>query len=256
MLLKSKISEHQLSLDPTLNDAYNAAKLTIFTSSEWHYLMAEKGLGVAGRNYIYRKVGEAMLNLETDDKDLRKKIIEYLKSKKEVSTIATEHGLNYEREGLIKFGEQEGLSHILVQRLVLDTDGRCGGTPDGIIVLNESTDGLELNVQTVEIKCPISFDGYIRAFKCKTPTDLRNEFREWYFQCLHQMDLCGAMDAFFIIYHPFFKSGQMNIIKFNKLDIVKKTGEGGKTNDFKLINERKQQAIKIFNETLKELTNV
>jgi hypothetical protein len=240
MLLKSKISEHQISLDPVLNEKYDAAKLGKFTSSEWHYLMAEKGIGSAGLNYIYRKVGERMTGI---------------KSRADISTAATEHGLAYEREGLIKFGKQMGLESLLVQRLILDEDGYCGGTPDGLIVLNESTDGLSYNVQSCEIKCPLSFDGYIRAFKCKTPLDLRIEFREWYFQCLHQMDLCGAMDAFFIVYHPFFKSGQINIIKFNKLDIVKKTSEGGRTNDFKLINERKQQAIKIFDETIKELTN-
>jgi len=239
MLLKSKISEHQISLDPLLNEKYQAAKLGKFTSSEFHYLMAEKGIGSAGLNYIYRKVGEVLTGR---------------KSREEVSTSATEHGLTYEREGLILFGKKMGLESLLVQRLILDEDGRCGGTPDGLIVLNESTDGLSLNVQTVEIKCPYSFDGYIRAFKCKTPYDLRSEFREWYFQVLHQMDLCGCLDAYFIVYHPFFKSGQMNIIKFNKLDIVKKTGDGGKTNDFKLLNERKQQAILNFEITIKQLS--
>jgi len=64
MLLKTKISEHQLSLDPKLNEKYNEAKLGKFTSSEWHYLMAEKGIGSAGLNYIYRKVGEAMTGMK------------------------------------------------------------------------------------------------------------------------------------------------------------------------------------------------
>ena len=143
MLLKSKISEHQLSLDPLLNEKYNAAKLGKFTSSEWHYLMAEKGIGSAGLNYIYRKVGEVMTGM---------------KCRADISTAATEHGLNYEREGLIKFGEKMGLQSMLVQRLILDEDGRCGGTPDGLIVLGESTDGLSLNVQPCEIKCPIGVE--------------------------------------------------------------------------------------------------
>lgn len=254
MLLKSKISEHSLSLDPTLNEAYKKAKLSLFTSSEFHYLMAEKGLGSAGRNYIYRKAGEAMLNLETDDKALLEKIKEYLKHKQDLSTIATEHGLNYEREGLQLFGEKMGLSHLLVQRLILDEDGRCGGTPDGLIVLNESTDGLSYNVQTCEIKCPISFDAYIRLFKCKTPDDLKKEERAYYFQVLHQMEICGALDGYFIVYHPFFKSGKMNIIKFNKVEIVRNVKIGEK-NDFKIMAERKAEAIQIFNETINQLTN-
>lgn len=230
MLLKSKISEHQLSLDPLLNEKYESAKLGKFTSSEFHYLCAEKGIGSAGLNYIFRKVGEVMTNM---------------KSRPDVSTPATEHGLTYEREGLIKFGKQMGLESILVQRLILDEDGRCGGTPDGLIVLNESQDGLSYNVQTVEIKCPLSFDGYIRLWKCKTPEDLKKEAREYFYQVIHQMSLCDCLHGYFICYHPFFKSGQMNIIEFRKINL---------TAEFKLINERKQQAIKIFNETLNELT--
>lgn len=231
MLLKSKISQHQLSLDPTLNDAYKLAKLGRFTSSEFHFLMAEKGIGSVGRNYIYRKVGEAMT---------------VMPARADISTAATEHGLNYEREGLTVFGEKMGLSHLLVQRLILDEDGRCGGTPDGLIVLNESTDGLSLNVQSVEIKCPLSFDGYIRLWKCKTPEDLKKEAREYFYQCLHQMYLCDCLAGWFICYHPFFKSGKMNIIELRKINLVP---------EFKLIAQRQKEAIDIFNTTVNELTN-
>lgn len=230
MLLKSKISEHQISLDPALNEKYEQAKYGLFTSSEFHFLMGEKGIGQAGLNYIYRKVGEKICQM---------------KSRPDISTIATEHGLTYEREGLIKFGEKMGLESLLVQRLILDEDGRCGGTPDGLIVLNESTDGLSLNVKTVEIKCPISFDGYIRLWKCKTPADLKKEYREYYFQVIHQMSLCDCLHGYFIAYHPFFKSGQMNIIEFRKIDLIA---------DFKMINERKAEATAIFDKTIKELT--
>jgi hypothetical protein len=237
-LLKSNISQHQLSLDPTLNEKYHQAKLSKFTSSEWHFLMAEKGIGAAGRNYIYRKVGEAMTGLP---------------ARPEFSTLATEHGLNYEREGLIKFGEQKGLDSMLVQRLIIDGE-RCGGTPDGLIVLSETEDGLSLNVQTVEIKCPISFDAYIRLWKCKTPEDLKNESKPYYWQLLSQLDICGALVGYFICYHPFFKSGQMNVIEFRKVDIVRNVKIGEK-NDFKLMAERKAEAIQIFNDTYEELIN-
>lgn len=229
MLLKTKISKHQLSLDPALNEDYYRAKLGRFTSSEFHYLMAEKGLGSAGLNYIYRKVGEAMSGRQSRDG---------------VSTSATEHGLNYEREGLIKFGQKMGLESLLVQRLILDEDGYCGGTPDGLIVMNESTDGLYYNVQTVEIKAPYSFDGYIRAWKCKTPEDLKREFREWYYQKLHQMYLADCLVGYFVIYMPFFKAGQMNIIEFRKIHLMP---------EFKLITERTKQAIGIFKSTINEL---
>ena len=229
MLLKSKISKHQLSLDPALNEAYYQAKLGKFTSSEFHYLMAEKGLGSAGLNYIYRKVGEVMSGRP---------------ARADISTAATEHGLNYEREGLMKFGQKMGIESLLVQRLIIDEDGYSGGTPDGLIVTLETEDKTAYNVQSVEIKCPISFDGYIRLWKCKTPADLKAESRAYFYQVCHQMYLCSALQGYFICYHPFFKSGQMNVIEFRKIHLMP---------EFAMIAERKQEAIKIFKSTINEL---
>jgi len=138
-----------------------------------------------------------------------------------------------------------GLQSLLVQRLILDEDGMCGGTPDGLIVLNESLDKTAYNVQTCEIKCPLSFDGYIRLWKCRTPEDLKKEERSYFYQVCHQMLLCDALVGYFICYHPFFKSGQMNIIEFRKINLIP---------EFKLMNDRKAEAIKIFNETINQLT--
>ena len=230
MLLKTKISKHRLHLDPTLNAAYYAAKLGKFTSSEWHHLMGKEGIGKGGMSYIYRKVGEVLSGRPAKD---------------DISVPATEHGLNYERDGLNKFGEKMGLKSMMVQPLVLDEDGYCGGTPDGLIVTGESTDLLSYNVQTVEGKCPYSYDGYIRAWKCKTPKDLMLVNKEWYWQTLHQMYLCGSLVGYFFVYNPFFTAGQINIIEFRKMNLM---------SDFALIEERKKEAIRIFNDTIKELT--
>jgi hypothetical protein len=231
MLLKSKISQHQLSLDPALNDAYYQAKLGKFTSSEFHYLMGVKGIGEGGLSYIYRKVGEVLSGRP---------------ARPDISTAATEHGLTHEREGLTVFGKKMELESMLVQRLILDEDGVSGGTPDGLIVLNESTDGLSLNVKSCEIKCPITFDGYIRLWKCKTPNELKEECRAFYFQVLHQMMICDCLSGYFIVYQPFFQQGQMRIIEFKKIDLIA---------DFKLMAERKAQAINIFETTLNEMKN-
>jgi len=122
-LLKSKISEFELSLDPVLNKTYYQAKLARFTSSEWHYLMAEKEIDKAGMNYIYKKVGEYMTGMSAN---------------KEFSSEATEHGLDYEREGLVSFaewafktGEAKKDIDMRTQKLILDGE-RFGGTPDGL----------------------------------------------------------------------------------------------------------------------------
>ena len=233
MLLKSKISEYQISLDPVLNEKYLTAKLGKFTSSEWHSLMGEKGIGSAGLNYIYRKVGEELTGLPV---------------RQDISTPATEHGLTYEREGLVKFGEKMGVQGtLLVQRLILDGD-RCGGTPDAIWVKKESIDGLSYEAATVEVKCPLSFDGYIRAWKCKTPAEFKKEKPDWYWQVLHQMYICDCLVGYGVIYHPFFKSGQLNIIEFRKIstDIYQDIG---------LIAQRKNQSIQIFHETINQMKN-
>jgi len=245
MLLKSKISTLELMLDPELNKPYYEAKLGKFTSSEWYHLMAKEGIGKGGMSYIYRKVGEKISGRPAKD---------------DVFVNATEHGLNYERDGLFAFSKKMVLegkikegTEMKVQKLVID-DENCGGTPDGIIILNTSQDGLYYNVRNVEIKCPVSFDGYIRAWKCKTPADLKRERPDWYWQTLHQMFICDCLDGYFVVYQPFFSKGGLNVIEFNKLAIVKETGVNGKTNDFKLIAERKKQAIEIFDNIYKELT--
>ena len=230
MLLKSKISPLGLFLDPELNKPYHEARLGKLTSSEWYHLMAKEGIGKGGYSYIYRKVGEALSGRPAKD---------------DVVVNATEHGLDYEREGLKKFGKQAGLKGaVLVQKLIID-DERCGGTPDGILILNDSEDGLYHNVKTIEVKCPYSFDGYIRAWKCKTPADLKKEKPDWYWQVLHQMFICDCLQGYFVAYQPFFSKGGLNVIEFRKIDLVP---------EFKLIAERKQQAISIFESTFKELT--
>lgn len=231
MLLKSKITDIQPSIDPIQNEKFVLAKLGRFTSSEIHFLMGERGIGQSGLNYIYRKVGEKISGRS---------------SKQDISTAATEHGLNYEREGLVAFGKKIGIESLLVQRLILDDDGYCGGTPDGLIVLNESTDKLSYNVKTVEIKCPYTFDNYIRLWKCKTPQDLKKEESKYFWQVISQLDLCDCLQGYFVCYMPFFEKGNLNIIEFKKIDLI---------NDFKLLAQRKNEAIKIFNETISELIN-
>ena len=240
MLLKSKISQHQLSLDPLLNEDYYKARLGKFTSSEWHCLMSDRES--TRLNYIYRKVGERLSGRPARDN---------------ISVAATEHGLDYEREGLVKFGEKMGIVGLVkTQPLILDIDGMCGSTPDGVWITNDSEDGLYHNVRTIEVKCPYSFDEYIRGWKCKTTKKKKKEKSDWYWQVLHQMQICDCLDGYFVCYQPFFSKGGINVIPFNKLDITKNTTTKDKMNDFKLLNTRKEQAIKIFNETLKELTNV
>ncbi len=219
MLLKSQISNVLMH-----SEDWFAGRLAKITSSEFHYLMAEKGLGSAGMNYMYRKVGEELTGIPCRD---------------EISTRATEHGQEYEQENLKAFHQKMGVEFLVTQKLILDPNGRVGSTPDGIWVIKERLDESAYDVFTVEGKCPISYDAFIRLWNCKTPADIKAESRPYYFQVLHQMKVAGALRGYLSIYHPHFKAGKLNIIEFRKIDLVP---------EFTLMEQRTQEAIKIFTE--------
>jgi hypothetical protein len=60
------------------------------------------------------------------------------------------------------------------------------------------------------------------------------------------MRVCGALDGYLTIFHPDFKAGDINIVKFKKVDLL---------SDFKTLNDRVEEAVKIFNETRDEMIN-
>jgi len=106
-------------------------------------------------------------------------------------------------------------------------------------------------VRTVEVKCPFSFDGYMRLFKCKSPADVKSLAREgvkYYWQCLHQMSLCESLIGYLVAYQPHFKAGKINVIKFDTSDMQI-------VQDLAKIKTRAKQAEKIFNDLVAELEN-
>lgn len=195
-------------------------------------------------SYIRRKVGEELTGKPARD---------------EIDTQAIRHGLQHEEAAIRKFGLAQGLEFIVVQQLITEPESRFGGTPDGLILIRESPDGTEYEVETVEVKCPPSFDAYIALFECVTPADVKKENRAYYWQVLDQMDNCGAKRGHFVIYHPDFKAGNHKSIVFNPTDPVLDK-EGKKTfpihADLKLLRERKQDAVKKFEEIRSKLMMV
>jgi hypothetical protein len=216
MLLKSQISNVLV-----LSEDWFIGKLGKFSSSEFHFLMGAEGIGATGTNYIYRKVYEELSGLP---------------SRKEISTEATEHGLEYEPENLREFGKHMGIEFLVTQKLILDKNGRVGSTPDGIWVINESIDKTAYNVSTVEAKCP-SAEHFIHLWNCETPADLKKKNKIYYWQVLHQMKVCDALKGYISIYNPYVKAGKLRVIEFRKIDLVK---------EFTLMEQRTQEAIKIF----------
>jgi len=224
MLKKSKISSIKI-----LSDEWHASRLGKFTSSEIHNLIG------GGISYVRRKVGEELTGKS---------------SKGEIDTDATRWGSFYEAEAIQKFGRQKGLDFLIVQQLITEESSRFGCTPDGLIVKRESTDGLEYEVETVEVKCPPTFDNYILLFECQTPADLKAAKKEYYWQVLDQMDNCETLIGNFVAYHPDFKAGNMRTIKVDAMqpEVTAK----GKTypvfEDLKLLRQKKKWAEEKFDE--------
>lgn len=198
MLKKSHISAIKSG-----TDQWYTARLAKMTSSEIHFLTYPTGLTDGSLSYIRRKVGEELTGKS---------------AREETDTVAIRHGLQHEEAAVRKFGQKIGLEFIIVQQLITDPDTRFGGTPDGLIIIRESPDKTEYEVETLEVKCPPSFDAYIALFECDSPADVKKENRAYYWQVLDQMELCQAKRGHFVVYHPDFKAGNHKSITFNPLD--------------------------------------
>jgi hypothetical protein len=219
MLTKNSITDIVIH-----SDDWFAGRLAKLTSSECHFLCGDKDITEAGRRYVYRKVGE-----ELTGKPCRN----------EISTEATEHGHLYEPEAILKFGQHMQLDFLVTQKLIVPPDSRQGSTPDAIWVVKESEDKTAYNVRTVEVKCPPSFDNYICLWNCNSPADVKRVEKKYYWQVMHQMYVCQALDGYLVVYHPHFRAGQMNIIHFRKLNLLP---------EFKLLDARLKEAELVFDQ--------
>ncbi len=224
MLHKSKISNVKI-----LSDEWYQARLAKFTSSEIHFL-----IGSGAMSYIRRKVGEELTGKS---------------SRLEIDTDSTRWGNFYEAEAINKFGKQKGLEFLVVQQLICDVDnGRFGGTPDGLIPVRISPDGMEYEVEPVEVKCPPTFDNYISLFECETANDLKIAEKKYYWQVIDQMDICGSLVAHFVVYHPDFKAGNMKVLRIEAMQPL--TINAKKTypiyEDLKLLRSKKKWAQEQF----------
>ena len=235
MLKKSKISKIEIG-----SEIWKVERLGKFTSSNIWKIMGDRGFGETGLNYIKTRVGECMTGISSEKEFLDNDSLRW--------------GLFHEAEAVNKFGLSKGLPYIVCQKLIVDGD-KFGGTPDGIIVLSESPDELEYKVETLEVKCPPTYDNYITLFLCETTADLKRFRKEYYWQVLDQMLLCESIIGYFMCYHPDFKSGNMNVITFNRMysEIIRGSKKFPIHDDIKLLKERKGEAVNKFNEIKQKL---
>jgi hypothetical protein len=240
MLLKSRISKIQI-----LSDEWFTSRLAKFTSSEIHFLCNDRFLTDGCVTYIHRKAGEALTGKSV---------------KSEIDTDSMRWGAQHEAAAVRKFAKIKGLSYVVCQQLITEPNGRFGSTPDGIIVLSESKDELEYEVNTIEVKCPPTYHSYIGLALCETPQDLKAENRQYYWQVLDQMDNCDCMRAFFAVYHPDFKKGGMRIIDFRRMQ---PEGYEGKNlvkfplvKDLQFLRDRKNMAVEEMDKIIAKISSI
>lgn len=209
---------------------WDMARLGRFTSSKINVLMGEKNIQDSGAmTYIYHKVGELLTkkSMATED-DI-------------IEDENTAWGRENEPMAITKFGLKYGIKFLVTQKLILDPNTQFSSTPDAIWVHNASVmKDDEYNVSTLEVKCPRKYHKFIPLYKCKTPADLKAFNKNYYWQVIDQMYNCDSAMGYFACYHPLFPEGKnLGIIEFKKLDLWP---------EFKKMKERKEQAVKIFNE--------
>lgn len=211
---------------------WDMARLGRFTSSRMNVLMGEKEIMDSGAmTYIYHKVGEKVTkkSMATED-DV-------------IEDENTHWGRENEPMAIRKFGQKYGINFLVAQKLILDPESQFSSTPDAIWVHGASvikTD--EYNVSTLEVKCPRKFHKFIPLYKCKTPEDLKKFNKNYYWQVIDQMYNCDSAVGYFACFHPLFPEGKnMNVIEFKKIDLWP---------EFKKMKQRKEQAVRIFNETM------
>lgn len=226
MLKISHITSHEM-----LSDEWHIARLGKITASECSVLFSDSLTTQGAKSYLYRKVGEQMTGMPC---------------REEIQTTATLHGHLYEREALTKFCEKMGIEFLVSQKLISPDGSLFGVTPDGINVKRISPDGLSYEVETVEAKCPETYDRYISLLFCNTPEDIKKINKSYYYQVCMQMMVCDALAGYLVIYQPHFKAGNMKIIKFRKALML---------NEFKFMEQRMKDIEQEYNSIKQRILN-
>jgi hypothetical protein len=208
-------------------EEWRKARLAKFTSSMIYTLMGTKLLTEGALTYIYERVGESLTGIP---------------AKQEVDTNATRWGLLHEADATQKAGLFLGAEFLVTQCLVTAPGSMFGSTPDFLLVKAKYENGY--NVATGEVKCYPSYGHYIECALCKTAVELKKIDKKLYWQVIDQMDNCGALEGYAVLYHPDFKAGGFRVIHFRKIELLE---------DFKLLTQRKIEVVKEFNRVRDEL---
>lgn len=229
------LNKNWISNIEAYSEEWRLMRLGKFTSSKIHCLMTKKPLTEDSISYINQKVGEILTGHATTSKD------------DQIDTEDTAWGVVNEPLAMREFARIKNLKFLVVGKMIHEPGSRFSSTPDGLWIISSSlTKEDHYNVASLEVKCPNRYHTFIPLYRCKTPADLKLENRGYYWQVVDQMDNCCASVGYFAVFHPLFPAGNnMRIIEFNKIDLW---------DDFSLLQQRKKQALEIFNQVYSEFT--
>ncbi len=230
MLHKDNISQAQI-----YTDEWQQCRRGKFTSSKIHCLMTERGLGTGAHTYIDQKLGEEMTGHVVSEEETP------------LDDENTVWGNMYEPHAINKFHEVNKIQFLVTQKLIHAPNSRFSSTPDGIWVHGLASNQVEFNVSTLEVKCPRKFHRFNKLFRCKKPLDLLKTEPKYFWQVIDQMENCDSAVGYFAVYHPLYPEGcNFRQIRFKKLELW---------DEFKLLHKRKEEAVNLMMEWMKEFVN-
>lgn len=235
MLLKSRISNIDMSAGYGVNEYWRTVRLAKFTSSNIWKLCSEKGFGETGMSYIRSRVFESLSGIPSET---------------EVNTESTIHGLVEEGSAIYAAINKYGINpkQVVVQKFIYGETDMYGCTPDALYCMNASADDLAWNVEVWEAKCYQAVK-HMEMLEIDSPQELRAVNRPVYFQTLDQMLNVDCLTGKAIFFNPALPEdkGRLHIIPFRKMQKDEVNNRYPIVEDLKFLKQRKEMAVAEFN---------
>lgn len=194
----------ETTLIPQRTEAWKAQRIGKFTSSEIHKLMGTaKRLMTEGELVEYKKANpKSTAKQIEDDKTLceaaetyvLQKIAETLTGEcQEISTMATDHGNQYEGLAREMFEASQNLKVDECGFIPCEAfKNMAGGSPDGLI----GKDAI------LEIKCPFASVNHLQHRLIDSDEYFKKYFKEYYYQCQANMHFSNRTKCYFASFDP------------------------------------------------------
>lgn len=199
------------------SDEWHKERLGRVTASPFFCLVSDKAEWTQGAlTYLYNKAGEIDTGEKADEEFFNDDVDWGNAYEPEaIEWAAKEIGMN-----IIRDSTTNG-THRFIRK-----GNYAGCTPDALLNKDVkaifSTDGEYLKAYTLEVKCPRKHARFIEVLKCNSPSELKKigskDSKKYYWQVIYQMFVCNTPKAYFAVYSPKFKAG--NIIEFNRNDVI------------------------------------